>query len=232
MKPVKITDRNIMFTEPMGRYHDLNLGLILGVKSNYIIDTGLGSGSVAPILEYIGSDTKPVIVINTHCHWDHVWGNWVFDKNLIISHTLCRELEDELWDDVIREYSGYIDGEIHKCIPNMVFEGYLRFPDDGIGIFHTPGHSADCISVFDTIDRVLYAGDNIGDTEEDIVPWIDTDIETFRNLIEFYKKYDFDYCISGHNKPQKKAVLSRMEYALEETWKRQKAAENQQDMPT
>ena len=78
MKPIKISNRNIMFTQPMEKTYDLNLGLILGAKYNYIIDTGLGSGSVAPILEYIGSDTKPIIVVNTHYHWDHVWGNWVF----------------------------------------------------------------------------------------------------------------------------------------------------------
>ena len=45
MKPVKITDRNIMFTQPMNEHYDLNIGLILGNKHNFIIDTGLGSGN-------------------------------------------------------------------------------------------------------------------------------------------------------------------------------------------
>ena len=63
LKPVKITNRNIMFTEPMEQDYDLNLGLIMGTKYNYIIDTGLGSGSVAPILEYIRECTRPIIVI-------------------------------------------------------------------------------------------------------------------------------------------------------------------------
>jgi len=225
MKPTKITERNIMFSQPMGDEYDLNIGLILGERHNYIIDTGLGSGSVAPILEYIGSDTKPMIVVNTHCHWDHIWGNWVFEKSLIISHKLCRELEDKHWDDGIRENSNSVDGEIHKCLPNMVFEGSLHFPDDGICIFHTPGHSADCISVYDAKDKVLYAGDNIGDTEDNVIPWIDTDLETFRRLLDTYKKYDFEHCISGHNKPQRKTVLSRMESTLEEAWKKQTTEE-------
>ena len=223
MRVVKITDRNIMFTQPMGRHYDLNLGLILGEKNNYVIDTGLGSGSVGPILKHIGDDARPIIVINTHCHWDHIWGNWVFEKSLIISHSKCRELEDKYWDEVAREYSDHIDGEVHKCLPNLVFEGCLQFPDDGISIFHTPGHSEDGASVYDSVDKVLYAGDNIGDTEEEIVPWIDTDMETFRRLIDIYKNYDFEYCISGHNKPQTKNVLARMEASLAAAWEKQSA---------
>jgi len=118
MKPVKITDRNIMFTQPMNDHYDLNIGLILGNKHNFIIDTGLGSGSVKPIIEYIGSDKKPIIVVNTHCHWDHIWGNFMFENSLIIGHPLCRELQDKHWDDVVKDYKESIDGEVRKCLVN------------------------------------------------------------------------------------------------------------------
>ncbi|MCL2852212.1 MAG: MBL fold metallo-hydrolase [Defluviitaleaceae bacterium] len=221
MKPIKITDRNIMFTEPMEHGYGLNLGLILGTNYNYVIDTGLGSGSVTPILEYIGNNVKPIIVVNTHSHWDHVWGNWIFDKSLIISHTTCRDLLIEQWDDSLHRRSEYIDGEVRKCLPNLVFDASLHFPGDGISIFHTPGHTADCISVYDAVEKVLYAGDNIGDTDEEIVPHINTDIGIFQRMIKFYKELDFDFCVSGHNKPQTKAVLARMEASLPEAWKKQ-----------
>ncbi|MDR2166530.1 MAG: MBL fold metallo-hydrolase [Clostridiales bacterium] len=210
MKPIKISNRNIMFTQPMTDEYDLNLGLILGDRHNFIIDTGLGSGSVAPILDYIGDCTKPIIVINTHSHWDHVWGNWVFDENLIISHQKCHELLDKYWELPLEKYSHYIDGEAHKCLPNQIFEGILGFPDDGIILFHTPGHTDDGISILDTVDKVLYAGDNIGDTDDEIVPKL-TDLEAFRGTIAAYKKLDFEICISGHNKPQNKSVLARIE---------------------
>ena len=221
MKPIKITNRNIMFTQPMGQTYDLNMGLILGTKHNFVIDTGLGSGSVAPVLEYIGDDKKPIVVVNTHCHWDHIWGNWVFANSLIISHKLCRQLEDKHWDEAIETLSDRIDGEARKCLPNMTFEGSLHFPDDGISMFHTPGHSPDSISIYDAVDKVLYAGDEIGDTDEEIVPWIDTDIQTMQRTIDIFKTIDFDICISGHNKPQTKAVLARMEAALPEVWRKQ-----------
>jgi glyoxylase-like metal-dependent hydrolase (beta-lactamase superfamily II) len=225
MKPVKITERNIMFTQPMGKAYNLNTGLILGDKYNYVIDTALGSGSVQPVLDYIsenGAGGKPFAVINTHCHWDHIWGNFVFCDSIIIAHYKCRELMDKYWDDAIRDYGSDVDGEAHKCLPNLViYNESLYFPDDGIKITYTPGHSIDCVSVFDEKEKILYAGDNIGDTESDVIPYIDTDIETMAKTIEVYKGIDFATVVSGHNKPQGKDVIAKMEAALAEAWKKQ-----------
>lgn len=74
MKIRKIKDRGVLFTHSNPGW-DLNVYLIMGRKCNYIIDTGLGSLSIDPIKDYIKNDNKKTIVINTHYHWDHVWGN-------------------------------------------------------------------------------------------------------------------------------------------------------------
>ena len=221
MKPVKISDRNVMFTEPMGEAYSLNIGLIIGEQYNYIIDTGVGSGSVSPIIEYLGNTGRKTIIVNTHAHYDHIWGNWVFQNDLIISHIKCQQLLVKYWDDGFKQFSQSKDGEVKKCLPNLTFEKSITFPNDGIKIFYTPGHSIDSISVYDEIDKVMYAGDNIGDTNDSIIPKINTDLETFKSLIDTYKKYDFNLCISGHNKPQEKNVISIMENFLEDSWKRQ-----------
>ncbi|MCL2171848.1 MAG: MBL fold metallo-hydrolase [Defluviitaleaceae bacterium] len=213
MKPISITKRNIMFSEPMNEY-DLNLGLIIGDCRNYIIDTGLGSGSVWPILEYIGSDGKPIVVINTHSCWDHHWGNWVFADSLIIAHAHCRDALAQHWDAQVAEYGEYIAGELSKCLPNLTFSDRLDFRDDGIAIFHTPGHTPCSISVYDTLERVLYVGDNIGDTADKPVPEIFTDIDTYKRTIDMYKQIDFAHLISGHNKPQSKRILDEIGGAL------------------
>ena len=223
MTPTKITARNIMFSRPMTKEYDLIIGVILGENNNYVIDTGAGSGDILPVLEYLAGSNKPTIVVNTHCHWDHIFGNHVFDGSPIIAHTSCRDMipDGEKWDEALQQLSDQLAGQVRRCPPNLTFEDKLHFPDDGITIFHTPGHSQDCISVYDAVDKVLYAGDNIGDTEDEIVPWIDTNLETFRQMIETYKGYDFDICICGHNKPQTKAVLARMENALPAAWEAQ-----------
>jgi glyoxylase-like metal-dependent hydrolase (beta-lactamase superfamily II) len=165
VKPVKIQEiksRSVVFTFDATPDWDLNIHLILGDKYNYLIDTGLGSENMEPVKQHL-QPGKPVIVINTHYHWDHVWGNVAFGGSAIISHSLCRQRLEERWDAMIRKNRQYISGDVQMCLPNLVFEDGLYFPDDGIRIFYTPGHTEDGISVFDEQDKVLNAGDNIGD---------------------------------------------------------------------
>ncbi|MCL2854813.1 MAG: MBL fold metallo-hydrolase [Defluviitaleaceae bacterium] len=215
MKPIRITGRHVMFSQPIVRWgFDLNMGLILGKHRNYLIDTGFGSNSVAPVLEYLAGDDKPIIAINTHACWDHVWGNHVFEKGLIIGHKIAQEMLAKHWGDVVAKNAEYVDGDVRKCPPNLTFEGEMHFADDGISIFHTPGHSPCSISIIDTVDKVLYAGDNIGDTMDKIIPEIYGDMNDFRATVDFWKKLDFEIAISGHNKPQTKAVIKNIEAEL------------------
>ena len=208
----KVGKRNVVFTYHLAEW-DLNLHLIMGRRYHYIVDTGLGSESVAPIKEYLGSDRKPIIVINTHYHWDHIWGNHVFSDGPIIAHSLCRATIIRKWDDMIRKNERYIRGDVRICLPSLVFEDSLYFPDDRISIFYTPGHTADCISVFDEEDGVLNAGDNIGDTLPEIVPSLKTEPTVYLSSIQKYKALDINACISGHNTILGKEVLDHIEEA-------------------
>jgi glyoxylase-like metal-dependent hydrolase (beta-lactamase superfamily II) len=213
-KIIKLSERNILFSQPFhynGASFFFNIALILGERHNFIIDTGFGSESIAPVLEYIENEKKPIIAINTHSHWDHIWGNNALKNHTIIAHPLCREFAARDWETDQENNKSYIQGNAEKCLPNMTFENKLRFPDDGVEIFHSPGHSADCISVFHEPEKILYAGDNIAN----LIPHIDTDIPTFERLLQTYKTYPFEQCISTHSrKPHGKDILSRMETAL------------------
>ncbi|MPN12311.1 hypothetical protein SDC9_159627 [bioreactor metagenome] len=75
-----------------------------GGKYNYIIDTGFGTLSIDPIKEYIDKNNNiPIIVINTHYHWDHIWGNNSLQNSMIISHKLCREMIKSTWEDSLHK---------------------------------------------------------------------------------------------------------------------------------
>ncbi len=209
MKIERIKSRHIIFKYPVTDW-DLNIHLIMGDKYNYLIDTGLGSLSVAPIKECLEGNKKPVIVINTHYHWDHVWGNHVFRDNLIISHTLCRETIAAQWERMLNRNRQYISGDAELCLPNLVFDDALYFPDDNIRIFHTPGHTADSISVLDEKEMVLDVGDNIGDNLDEIVPNVDTEKQVYIDTILKYQAIDFDTCVSGHNVVLEKGIFDRV----------------------
>lgn len=198
MKIERISRRNFVVTHALDAW-DLNLHFIMGRQHNYVIDTGLGAGSMAPVLAWLQKSPKPTVVVNTHFHWDHVWGNHCFPGSLIVAHPLCRQRIVERWDTMLKKNSRYIRGDVVLCPPNMVFEGQLYFPEDGVRLFATPGHTADGISVYDEVDRVLNAGDNIGDTLDEILPDIETEMSVFIETMRQYQALDVAACVSGHN---------------------------------
>lgn len=198
MKMQRIGRRNYMVTFALGAW-DLNLHFITGRRYNYVIDTGLGSHSMAPVLAWLQRCPKPVVVVNTHFHWDHIWGNHCAADALIVSHRLCRDIIADKWDDMLAQNGQYVRGTVEKALPTLVFEQALYFPDDGIRLLYTPGHTIDCISVYDEADKVLNAGDNIGDTLDELLPSIETDKAVFAQTIHQYQRLDVAACISGHN---------------------------------
>jgi len=223
MKITKLTNRNIMFSTLEEKDAYIHMGVILGTKHNFIIDTGIGGDCARAMLEYIGDDPKPIIIINTHHDWDHAAGNWVFEGNTIIAHKLCWDIINEKWEDMIewaKQNERYFNGEAHKCLPNLLFEGSMYFPEDHLSIFHTPGHTEDGISVYDAVDKVLYVGDSFGVSDGKAYYWgKQDDIAGFQSMVDIYKQYDFEVCVSGHSDPQGREVLKFLEVALDEMQK-------------
>lgn len=171
-----------------------NVFVIEKESSFYIIDTFCGSDSMTPILNRLKN--KKIRVINTHFHWDHVWGNCCFKEWDIISHNYCRELLDVHWNDQINQNSSYITGIVEKWLPNVTFSEKVFFHDDGIELFYSPGHTKDSISIYDHNEKVLYAGDNL---ERPIVYVEDKDVSTYINTLKKYLEYNPTKIVSGHN---------------------------------
>lgn len=174
-------------------YNDLeiyttNVFLIEKKSKIFLIDTFCGSDSMMPIKEIIKHkyNNKEVIVINTHFHWDHVWGNSSFKENIIIGHEQCRELLDKYWEEQLKKNEKYILGNVEKYLPNVTFKENINFNNEGIEIFYSPGHTVDSISIFDHDEKILYAGDNL---EKPIIHVENNDIETYIKTLKKYLDY-------------------------------------------
>ncbi|MBU5439179.1 MBL fold metallo-hydrolase [Tissierella sp. MSJ-40] len=206
MRIQKIKNRGTLFTYTTSSGWDLNVHLIMSEKYNYIIDTGLGSLSINPIKEYIKDSNKPIIVINTHYHWDHIWGNGSLRNYIIISHKLCREMIESKWKDMMHKNKQYCYGEVEMNLPNLVFEKELYFPEDKIRIIYTPGHTIDSVSVIDEEEKVINVGDNI----DEIIPSIYCEKDLYIDTLLKYRNMDFDTCISGHNVILGKEIIEKI----------------------
>lgn len=134
---------------------------IEGKKHQFLIDTFCGSGYLEPIKKDIAACNKPLNLINTHHHWDHVWGNCTFPDTPIIGHSLCRSYGNDSWETQFDANKIHAKGDCTKRLPTITFDQSLFFEEDGIELFSSPGHTLDSISIYDHTEQILYVGDNV-----------------------------------------------------------------------
>lgn len=81
----------------------LNSGLIVGTERAMVIDTGAGPRQGREILAAVREITKlPLMVVNTHAHYDHYMGNAVFKRAGVEefwSHKVCATTIERDGDD-------------------------------------------------------------------------------------------------------------------------------------
>lgn len=169
--------------------------VIKSARRVWVIDTFCGSLSMEPVLQDM-PEGREVMVVNTHFHWDHVWGNCAFTGE-VVSHRRCRELLAAGWEQELAKYGKYRRGRVERRLPTITFEQRLFFPEEGIELFYSPGHTADSISLFDHEDRLLYVGDNL---ERPLVYVEDPDLDAYLRTLEEYKKYRPQLLMAGHAK--------------------------------
>ncbi|MDR2084300.1 MAG: MBL fold metallo-hydrolase [Bacteroidales bacterium] len=170
--------------------------IIFAPKHNFIIDTFCGKDYMTEIINDISNrNSNENIIINTHFHWDHIWGNSAFEKSKIVAHKLCSELIEEKWDEMYEENKEYILGKLVKVLPNTTFENKLYFPEDNIIIFYSPGHTDDCISVFDTEEKILFAGDNL---EKPQIFIESPNVNAYIESLKYYIKLNPKKIMAGH----------------------------------
>jgi len=192
MEVQEIGSRGLLFTFPdFNPFPQISFSIqnytIIGKNHIFICDTGLGTDRMNSLKQYLKNqnlDTIPMIVFNTHFHFDHVQGNKAFKSNQIISHILCRKR-------MIQSYK-----EKFISFPTLVFQQKLIFPEDKIEFFYSPGHSEDSISCYDHADKVMLVGDNLVDPIP-LITW--HRIDKYLDTLQLYCNSDAKTFVLGHN---------------------------------
>jgi len=147
--------------------------LITGKKAALLFDTGMGMDSISPVVKQLTD--LPIIVLNSHTHYDHVGGNYEFTNIVAMNTGFTHKHAD----------SGYrhsmVAGEVTpeafcmEHLPGLDTAKYsirpftvAKYIDDGFTIdlgdrnlvvMATPGHAPDAICLWDAKHRYLFTGD-------------------------------------------------------------------------
>ena len=192
----------------------LNTGLIVGSERAMVIDTGCGPRQGHEILDAVREKTElPLVVVNTHAHYDHFFGNAVFAEDGATefwAHENCAaEIEER--GDLQRRFVGTLEPEmstgegenVELVVPNAIDKDQPVLVDLG-GLTATPfdqgrGHPHGDLQV--GTPTTLYVGDLVEKgahpSFEDSFPeeWADS----LRHISALRHRYE--YLIPGHGQP-------------------------------
>jgi glyoxylase-like metal-dependent hydrolase (beta-lactamase superfamily II) len=196
-----------------GQWEEVISYLITGSKQAILFDTGLGIGDMKKLV----SELTPLEtnVINSHTHYDHVGGDYQFQKIYGIDTEFSRKNSTGKPHE---EMKGVVsEGAIWKPTPaGFSKERYAVRPfqitgtiksgeifdlgDRRLEIIFTPGHSPDSLCLIDRKNRLLFTGDTFYPAPLYAhLPGSDLDqyVQTARLLDGLSK--DVDYLLPGHN---------------------------------
>ena len=173
-------------------------------KECIIIDPGCYSiEEKEELLSFINiNQLKPTLLINTHCHIDHIFGNNFVNKKWN-TRLVINKLELEILKSahVVAQSYGFNNYEPSPQPSKYIIEGdIITFGKSELKVLFTPGHAPGHISLYSKKDKFIISGDvlfmnSIGRTD---LPGGDyeTIIKTIKNKLLTLPKQTKVYC--GH----------------------------------
>ncbi len=147
--------------------------LLIGENRALLIDTGLGIQNIKDVVDTLTD--RPITVVTTHVHWDHIGSHNAF-KDICVHEADAEWLEDGL-PIPIQAIRGQLTPEHFEPAPPTGFDPaqYTVFVgkpticlkdgdvfdlgDRAIVVLHTPGHSPGHICLYEEDRGYLYTGD-------------------------------------------------------------------------
>jgi cyclase len=214
-----------------------NVGLIHTTEGMVLIDTTSYPSEMEALFEAAGIHKQEVrMVINTHSHSDHTWGNQLFSCP-ILAQSLCRErmqssMENEWRQEEIQAYITDLEktdpkkaDEVRQNVkglqiklPDQVFDDCYKGELGGVKyeVIHMGGHTPDSSIVWLPEKRVLYASDLIFQGR---YPYIfDADIPAWINALNQLLEFDAEAIIPGHGVRCGEAEINVLKNYLERSW--------------
>ncbi len=196
--------------------------LIVGTEAAVLFDTGNGIGNIKAVVDQLTN--KPVRVINSHSHFDHIGGNHQFDEILSVStpFTLARTggmQSDELSLEVsaearCRDLPAGASEDDHRIQPFVISRKISDGDVIDIGgrqleILQVPGHTDDSIALLERNAGFLWTGDSFYEGGRVWLFFPETDLVAYRDSVARFAGLapDLKAIFPAHNTPKADPAL-------------------------
>lgn len=156
-----------------GHSEDVKSYLIRGRDRSLLFDTGMGLGNIRDLVQTLVD--SPLLVVNSHSHWDHIGDNWRFERIWIheaeadrlltgvASERLRRWLTPE---HLHRPLPAGVDPQAFAIPPSraertLVGGEVIDLGDRSLMVVPTPGHSPGGITLWEEHTGALFVGDAV-----------------------------------------------------------------------
>lgn len=175
----------------LGYNFDSNYYLI---DDNILVDTGAGQNKDYLFSKLRENGVEPEnieLVVNTHCHFDHIGGNHYFpDANIAIHKLDAVSIKNK---DTLGTSMSVFD-EPGNCRVDIELEEGDKIAD--FEVIHTPGHTKGGICLWDGENLIsgdtIFAGGGVGRMD------IGGDYQDMKNSVESLTKLDVKNIYPGH----------------------------------
>ena len=190
--------------------------LIIGKSTAVLFDTGNGMGDIKAVTDQLTD--KPIAVVNSHAHIDHVGGNYQFDKIVSVATDFTIDRAKGRGNAFVREEASA--AALCKSLPKGVTEDNHHIKpfeihdvvksghkiDIGgrvLELISVPGHTPDSIVMIDRASGYMWTGD----TYYYGPIWLyapETDLEAYQETINFLAGFapNLKTLFPAHNVPK------------------------------
>jgi glyoxylase-like metal-dependent hydrolase (beta-lactamase superfamily II) len=155
-----------------GQFEEVISYLILGAERALLFDSGLGIGDIRSAAKALTE--LPVVVLNSHSHYDHIGGNhqfeWIYGPDTAYTRSRMTGLDHEqvaeavsagwIWKDLPVGFDPETFATRAYQIDEWVEEGtVIDLGGRSLEVLLTPGHAPDSLCLLDRENRLLFTGD-------------------------------------------------------------------------
>jgi cyclase len=197
----QIADGVHTFLQPDGGWCLNNAGLLDGDGRPVLVDTAATEARARLLrsLAVKAVGVAPSVIVNTHSHGDHTFGNFVFPEALVVGHERTRREAEKAGLHLTGLWPRVDWGEVELVLPHLTFTGpvTMRLGGDDVELHsYGPAHSGCDTVVWLPRQRVLFTGDLV---MSGVTPFVLTgSVGGLRSAVARLREFGAATVVPGH----------------------------------